>query len=117
MLAGAALFSMPMVTWRQTFGWVSAFANYVLGGAAALVLLLLWRRVLREGMPRWEGPVLAAALFPLSLAAQLFVEHLTAILLGAALLVAILSLILRRGRLPALAALAGCALGAFPHVP
>ena len=113
MLAGAALFSMPMVTWRQTFGWVSAFANYVLGGAAALVLLLLWRRVLRDGMPRWEGPVLAAALFPLSLAAQLFVEHLTAILLGAALLVAILSLILRRGRLPALAALAGCALGAF----
>lgn len=117
MLAGAALFSMPMVTWRQTFGWVSAFANYVLGGAAALVLLLLWRRVLREGMPRWEGPVLAAALFPLSLAAQLFVEHLTAILLGAALLVAILSLILRRGRAARPGSLGRVRPGRFPHVP
>ena len=113
LLGGAALFSMPMVTWRQTFGWVSSFANYILGGAAALILLVLWRRVLREGRPRREDPALAAALFPLSLAAQLFVEHLTAVLLGAALLAAILSLILRRGRLPALTALAGCALGAF----
>ena len=63
LLGGAALFSMPMVTWRQTFGWVSSFANYILGGAAALILLVLWRRVLREGRPRREDPALAAALF------------------------------------------------------
>ena len=114
LLAGAALFSAPMVTWRQTFGWVSAFANYVLGGAAALSVLLLWRRAVRPaaGSRRWEPTLLAAALFPLCVAAQLFVENLTAVLAGLALLGAGYALAVRRGRVPALAALAGCGLGA-----
>ena len=47
LLAGAALFSVPMVTWRQTFGWVSAFANFVLGGVFTLAALLLWRRAVK----------------------------------------------------------------------
>ena len=115
LLAGAALFSVPMVTWRQTFGWVSAFANFVLGGVFTLVALLLWRRAVKpsDGSRGWEPFLLAAALFPLCAAAQLFVENLTVILAGLALLGAGYALAVRRGRLPALSALAGCALGAL----
>ena len=115
LLAGAALFSVPMVTWRQTFGWVSAFANFVLGGVFALTALLLWRRAVKPsgGARRWEQILLAAILFPLCVAAQLFVENLTVILAGLALLGAGYALAVRRGRLPALAALAGCVLGAL----
>ena len=111
LLAGAFLFAMPMLSWRQTFGWVSAFANFVLGGLLLLVVLLLWQRAFSPGGGR---PVLwALALSPACLAAQLFAENITAALLCASLVVAGYALVTRRARLPALVSLAACCLGAW----
>ena len=114
LLAGAALFSMPMVTWRQTFGWVSAFANFVVGGAAALAALMILRRAARAAAAsRYrEANLFAALLLPLCFLCQLFVENLTALLAALSLAGMAYALALRRGRLPAAAALAGCLLGA-----
>lgn len=107
---GAALFSMPMLAWQQTFGWVSAFANFGAGAAAMLGVLLLWQRTFSSNLRR---PVpLAAALFLLSLAAQLFAENQTLALAGAGVVTGIYALVTGRGRLPALAGMAGCLLGA-----
>lgn len=110
--AGAALFSMPMVSWRQTFGWVSAFANFVAGAAVMLVVLLLWQRTFsreKKPHPMWLG----VGLFLGCLIGSLFAENITPVLAGAGLVTAGYALITRWGRLPALAGLAGCLLGAL----
>ena len=108
---GAALFSMPMVSWQQTFGWVSAFANFVAGAAVMLGVLLLWQKTFSK---KSAHPLpLAGALFVLCLAGQLFAENQTLALTGAGVVTGAYALVSRRGRLPALAGLAGCALGAL----
>lgn len=108
---GAALFSMPMVSWQQTFGWVSAFANFVAGAAVMLGVLLLWQKTFSK---KSEHPLpLAGALFVLCLAGQLFAENQTLALTGAGVVTGVYALASRRGQLPALAGLAGCALGAL----
>lgn len=108
---GAALFSMPMVSWQQTFGWVSAFANFVAGAAVMLGVLLLWQKTFSK---KSEHPLpLAGALFVLCLAGQLFAENQTLALTGAGVVTGAYALVSRRGQLPALAGLAGCALGAL----
>lgn len=110
--AGAALFSMPMVSWRQTFGWVSAFANFVAGAAVMLGVLLLWQRTFsreKKPHPMWLG----VGLFLGCLIGSLFAENITPVLAGAGLVTAGYALITRWGRLPALAGLAGCLLGAL----
>lgn len=111
LLAGAALFAMPMISWRQVFGWVSAFSNFVLGGLFLLLVLVLWQRAFSPGKepPLW----LSLVLFPCCLAAQLFAENITAVLLGASFVVAGYALAARRARLPALVSLVGCCLGAW----
>ena len=109
LLAALALMVMPMTTWQQTYGWVSAFANFV-AGAAVLLLALLVRRSCGTGRQSlWKR----AALFLLCLAAQLFAENLTVCLLAAAVCDAGYALWSKQGRRAALAALAGAALGAF----
>ena len=112
LLAGAALFAMPMLSWRQTFGWVSAFANFVVAAVFLLLVLLLWQRSFSAPLSRVQGTKLGAALFLLCLAAQLFAEHLTLILLCAALVCAGWALWKKTARLPILCSLAGCLLGA-----
>lgn len=108
---GAALFSMPMVSWQQTFGWVSAFANFVAGAAVMLGVLLLWKKTFS---PKSRHPIpLAGALFVLCLAGQLFAENQTLALTGAGVVTGVYALASRRGRLPALAGMAGCLLGAL----
>ena len=108
---GAALFSMPMVSWQQTFGWVSAFANFVAGAAVMLGVLLLWKKTFS---PKSKHPIpLAGALFVLCLAGQLFAENQTLALTGAGVVTGVYALASRRGRLPALAGMAGCLLGAL----
>ena len=108
---GAALFSMPMVSWQQTFGWVSAFANFVAGAAVMLGVLLLWKKTFSK---KSGHPIpLAGALFVLCLAGQLFAENQTLALTGAGVVTGVYALASRRGRLPALAGMAGCLLGAL----
>lgn len=106
---GAALFSMPMLSWQQTFGWVSAFANFGVGAAVLLGILLLWQR---SFSPKVRWPVLlAAALFFLCLIGQLFAENQTLALLGAGVVTGGYALVTRKARLPALAGMAGGLLG------
>ncbi|MEY8403645.1 hypothetical protein AALA54_09945 [Oscillospiraceae bacterium 44-34] len=105
----AAMMAMPIVTWRQTYGWVSAFANFVVSGVWVLLLVLLARR----NMEGRGGRLTAAALFPLALTAQLFAENLTVLVTAGALGTAVWSLRTGRGRTAALSMLAGALLGLF----
>lgn len=106
---GAALFSMPMLSWQQTFGWVSAFANFGVGAVAMLGILLLWQRSFSPNVRR--PALLAAALFFLCLIGQLFAENQTLALLGAGVVTGGYALVTRKARLPVLAGTAGCLLG------
>lgn len=108
LLGGGLLMTMPAVSWRQTYGWVSAFANFVVLGVWMLLLLLLARTGTAEGYRGWRVPVL---LFPLALTGQLFAEHAAALAAAAALGLAVWSLLRKRGRASALSLLAGTLLG------
>ena len=111
-LTAALLFTTPMDSWQQSLGWVSAFANFVVAAVLLLLVLLLWQRSFSAPLSRVQGTKLGAALFFLCLAAQLFAEHLTLILLCAALVCAGWALWKKTARLPILCSLAGCLLGA-----
>lgn len=76
LLAHGLMFAVPIVTWRQTYGWVSSFANYVTAAVWMLCILLLLRRALTGQGKGWQ----AVLLFPLCLTGQLFVENLTVFL-------------------------------------
>ena len=89
-VTAALLFTTPMDSWQQSLGWVSAFANFVVAAVFLLLVLLLWQRAFSAPLSRVQGTKLGAALFFLCLAAQLFAEHLTLILLCAAAAVLLL---------------------------
>lgn len=77
-LACFVSFSMPRITWRQTYGWVAGFSNFTLGACAMLALLSLLQYLRRRGLRRpWLG---CASIFLFSFAAQLFAENISAIL-------------------------------------
>lgn len=68
-------FAMPLITWRQTYGWVAGFSNFTMGALAMLSLLLLLKRV-RISAP--AKPVLVGSgAFALAFAAQLFAENIS----------------------------------------
>lgn len=108
LLGCAALMSMPMLSWQQTYGWVSAFSNFVVGSLWPLILILLLRRDLKR-----PGPVIPVLIFPLALTAQLFAENISAVLAAAALLFALWAWHTGRIRPAALSLLAGALLGLF----
>jgi len=104
------IFLMPPVMWIETYGWVSGFGNYVISTAA----FLLWLVVLRHVAEHKTRPILwAAVLLPLTAATCLFVENLTVLFFGAALILVLYSLWDRALLLPFLACLAGAAVGVF----
>lgn len=108
-LAGcAALMAMPIDSWRQTYGWVSAFANFVVLGVWSLLLILLVRRGIEPHRHNW---LIAAVLFPLALTAQLFAENATVVIAMAALGLAAWSVRTGRGRPVCFSLLAGALLG------
>lgn len=107
-LGCAALMAMPLASWRQTYGWVSAFSNFVVGGVWMLALILLVRTGLARG---GSGRGIALALFPLAVTAQLFVENISVVTAAAALLFALWSWRTGRLRPAALSLLAGALLG------
>lgn len=76
---------MPPVMWQETYAWVSGFGNYVVPTLLFLVWLLLVRRVVDRGGHRLLWAVLFLAL---EVVMGLFVENLTLLFLGAALLTA-----------------------------
>lgn len=108
-LGCAVLMTMPMESWQQTYGWVSSFSNFAVGGLFLLILILFLQSVTHSG-GKTGGPALAA-LFLLTLATQLFTENLTVVLAAAAVLFALWSWRTGRNRSAALSLLAGAMLG------
>jgi len=105
LLAHGLMLSIPIMTWRQTYGWVSAFANYVVGAVWMLLILTLLKKTF-SGQRKW-----AVLLFPLSLTGQLFVENLSVFMVILTAGAAGYAVKCRRGRAGALAALAGALTG------
>ena len=105
----ALLLIMPRVMWLETYGWVSAFGNYVV----PTLLFFLWLLILDHvSLTRSRLGLWSALLLALTLAMGLFVENLTVLFLGGSLLLALYSLWDRALRLPFFACLLGSALGA-----
>lgn len=100
---------LPPRIWRQTYGWVSGFANYGLSAVAFLGWLLLLRSAFRPN--RRGGPVLSAVLLVYTFALGLFVESQSAVDLLFCIVLLVYALREKRGRLPAAAALIGAVLG------
>ena len=107
---GGLLF-MSSQTWRETFCWVCGLGNYVVSILFFLVWLLL---LLRSETARTHLGLWGAGLFLLALSSGLFLENQTLLNLGLALLLTLRALARRRGRLLALASLAGAALALVP---
>ena len=107
--SSAGLLLMPPVMWQETYAWVSGFGNYVVPTLLFLVWLLLVRRVVDRGGHRLLWAVLFLAL---EVVMGLFVENLTLLFLGAALLTALCSLGNKSARLPLWAGFLGSALAA-----
>ena len=105
----AGILLMPPIMWRENYGWVSGFGNYVISVLVFLVWLLALRWV-ADARPRM-GPW-SVLLFFLALTAGLFVENLTILFLGASLILALYALWDRALRPPFWACLAGSALAA-----
>lgn len=100
------MLAIPIMTWRHTYGWVSAFANFVVGSAWMLLILTLLQKT-AAGQRRWAIP-----LFPLCLAGQLFAENISVFMVLVTAAAAGYALKHRQGRTGALLALAGALAGA-----
>jgi len=69
--------ALPITIWRQTYGWVSGFANYGISS----VLLLGWLLLIRRAFNSPKHPVcLALFLLPYSLAAPLLERNILQVL-------------------------------------
>ena len=107
----AGILLMPPAMWQENYGWVSGFGNYVVSALFFLAWLLLLRRTADSRTHLVRRAVL---LFFLSLACGLFVENLTALFLGASLILAVYTPLRDRAlRPPFWACLAGSALAAL----
>ncbi len=100
---------LPPRIWRQSYGWVSGFANYGVSVVAFLGWLLLLRGALQGKVKRpW---LRAAVLLVYTFALGLFVETQSAVDLLIALALLIYALKSGKGRLCAASTLAGAVLG------
>ena len=82
------LLAMPQKLWQQTYGWVSAFANFVLSAVAVLVLFGILLHTLDEpehGLSK-RLPLRLMGIFLFSAACGLFYESLSVYLFAASLL-------------------------------
>lgn len=107
-LGCAALMAMPLGSWRQTYGWVSAFANFVVAGVWILALIALIQLDLKRN---GRGKAIPIAVFPLALTAQLFVENVTVVLTAAALVFAVWAWRTGRNRPVAFSVFGGAIIG------
>ncbi len=70
LLANILILFIPKLMWQQTYGWVSAFANYVVAVPVVLVLIIAFEPVYKRH--KW----LAVLCLPLTVAVGLFHENL-----------------------------------------
>lgn len=100
----AGLLLMPPVMWQGTYGWVSAFGNYVVPTLLFFLWLLALDHIARRRARLW---LWAAVLLPFTLVMGLFVENLSALFLGGSALLALYALKDRQLAPPFLACFAG----------
>lgn len=81
-LANLLLLCMPREIWRQTYGWIAGFANYV----PSMLLLLLCHALLLRRREEKPGALRLVGAFALGLTAQLFLENLALYIFASALL-------------------------------
>lgn len=105
------LLLMPPIIWKDVFGWVCGFGNYVV----SILFFLCWVLLIpRAETAQTHKGLWAAGLFLMALSSGLFLENQTLLNLGLALLLVLRALLLRRGRLLALASLVGAAAAVVP---
>lgn len=110
LLANLLLLTAPQKLWQQTYGWVSAFANFVVSAAAVLWLLRILLRRMDTAEHKPKRPLRLAGLLLLSAACGMFYESLSVYLFVISLFGLCLCIPLkRRNAAPELAA---CVLGA-----
>lgn len=84
--ANGMILLMPPMMWSELYGWVSGFGNYGVSAVVFLVFLLL----VRQAHQRRERPkVRAAVLFGWALVMGLFVETLSILFVGVALVLGV----------------------------
>ena len=94
--------------WRETYGWTSGFANYVVSGLAVLLYLSAVERAF-AGKKAGRGYLLLLVIF--SVGIQLFIENLTIWLLASGVMLLLLALVMRRAIVEMTAMLAGLSVG------
>lgn len=67
-------FAMPVITWRQTYGWVAGFSNFTMGSLFLMALLSVLKYFLQS--PRHSRLVCSVS-FLLGFAAQLCSENIS----------------------------------------
>jgi len=108
--ANLLVLALPITIWRQTYGWVSGFANY----GISCVLLLGWL-LLTQRLDQREkaSPLLPPFLFVYTLVSCLVLENVGALIFALSLFLMVWTLFCRRGRSGALSCLLGAGLGCF----
>lgn len=81
-LSNLLLLCMPREIWRQTYGWIAGFANYV----PSMLLLLLCHALLLRRREEKPGALRLVGAFALGLTVQLFLENLALYIFASALL-------------------------------
>ena len=110
LLSNAAVLLMPLLIWREVYGWVSGFGNY----GVSVLFFLLWLTALRHvEHTRRQCVFWATVLFLLTLLMGLFLENLTLLFFGASLLLALRAIWDKPLRLPFGACLVGAAAAVY----
>lgn len=110
LFSNALILFMPGILWCELYGWVSGFGNYGVSAAVFLGFLLLVRRTYDK---RDRLRLRALALFLTALVMGLFVETLSILFVGAALVLGVYACVWDKElRLPYWAAFAGAVLAA-----
>lgn len=106
-----AVLAIPQGMWQTIYGWVAGFSIY----GVSTLFYLLWLLALRQADKARTRPwTWAAVLFFLTFALGMFAEHLSLLILGASLLLAVCSIRDRALRPPFLACLLGAVLAMIP---
>ncbi len=78
LFCSALILSMPRLMWRQTYGWVSGFANFVVSIPLVLgYIFILTRLADYNERSKIRTVIVSILLFSYALSSQMFIENLT----------------------------------------
>ncbi len=108
LLSNLLLMFMSRHVWQQSYGWLAAFANYVISGACVVWLYSAEKRAL-DGEQFTKIQLVVS--FLVSFAAQLFIENLTVFFLGVSLLALTVCIIMKKSLAGIISIVVGVILG------